>query len=138
MPYATYEIKGVVMDKETARPIRNIRLVRPVYPEHPEGGGDTIYTNAEGKYTFDFGDFPDNEKTFKLNIDDIDGDQNGGFFGQEVIDVTITNADKTENGSGWYWGKFVKTKNIELSRYEGAIPMYGVMPTSFKSERSGK
>jgi putative lipoprotein (rSAM/lipoprotein system) len=128
MPYATYEIKGVVTDKKTDKPIPNIRIVKPVYEEF----GDTLYTDANGKYVFNFSDFPENEKTFKLKAEDIDGFQNGGLFISEEIDVVITKADKVESGQGWYSGKFVKTKDIELNRYEGPIPMYGVMPSTFK------
>ena len=130
MPQAEYVIKGVVTDKDTSNPIQNIRVIRQVY----ENLGDTLYTDSEGKYVFEFGDFPPwQETTFPLKIEDIDGEENGGLFGTQEIDVTITEADRVEEGNGhWHDGKFVKTQDIKLKRMDIAYPEYGVFPAEFK------
>ena len=122
-PYGDYELNGVVTDKETSMPIPNIRIVH-------ERRRDTVYTDAEGKYGFVYnGDLFDN-KTFHLKIADIDGEENGGYFGEREMDVTFTKEDQVKPGKDWYEGKFVKTQNIEL--YQTAIPEYGVIPSVFK------
>jgi len=127
MPHADFEIKGVVMDKVNSQPIQNIRVVRQVY----ENFGDTLYTDLEGKYAFEFSDYPILENPFHLKIEDIDGEENGGYFGSEEIDVKITQADQVKKGDGhWYDGKFVKTQNVELER-EYVVPMYGPPSVTF-------
>jgi len=132
MPHADYVIKGTVTDKETSNPIQNIRVIRQ-HPEYLEYG-DTLYTDSEGKYAFEFGNFPPwSESTFHLKIEDIDGKENGGYFGSKEIDVAITEADRVKKGDGrWYSGKFAKTQNIELNRIDTECPMYGVLQADFK------
>ena len=67
MPHADYVIKGVVTDEETSNPIQNIRVIRQIYQEY----GDTLYTDSEGKYAFEFYDFPPSpESTFHLKIEE--------------------------------------------------------------------
>jgi len=128
-PHADYELKGVVTDIETSNPIPNIRVIRKIYQEY----GDTVYTDVEGKYAFYEGDYLENN-TFRLKIEDIDGEENGGDFRTQEIAVKITEADKVEEGKGWYSGKFVKIQNIKLisKDTEMVMPLYGVIPNSFE------
>jgi len=107
-PHAVYELKGVVTDKETSKPIPNIQIVNQMYR------GDTAYTDTEGKYAFAYGGLFDH---FHLIIEDIDGDENGGYFESQEIDIPITQADQVEKGKeNWDWGKYVKTQNIKLEK----------------------
>jgi len=107
-PYADYELKGVVTDKETSKPIKNIRIVHQTYR-------DTTYTDAEGKYAFIYND--NLLEHLDLKIEDIDGEENGGEFEAQEIDVKFTNADRVKKGDGhWYEGKYEKTQNIELEK----------------------
>jgi len=121
-PYGKYEVKGIVTDKETSNPIPNIQVIKNY---------DTIHTNAEGKYSF-YEDYSyEYETTFHLKVEDIDGEENGGYFAPQEMDLTFTKEDQVEKGDGhWYKGKFVKTQNIELERMEA--PEYGVRQTVFK------
>ena len=124
MPHADYELKGVITDKETSNPIPNIRVIRGGY-------GDTLYTDTEGKFAFDYG----HNNTFYLKVEDIDDDENGGFFRTQEISGDFTGAEQVQKGDGrWYNGKFTKTQNIELEKIEIRYPFleYGVLPTSFK------
>ena len=115
VPHGEYALKGVVTDKKTSNPIPNIQVVRQRTSEY----GDTIYTDANGKYAFVFGDFPYEENVYHLKIEDIDGEENGGDFKPQEIDVKITQDDQIEKGSGnWDKGKFLKTVNIKLERKE--------------------
>ena len=109
-PYADRTLNGVVTDKETSNPIKNICVINQTY-------SDTIYTNAEGKYAFSY--HGNIVRTFHLKIEDIDGEENGGDFETQEIDVTFTKEDQVEPGDGnLYDGKFVKTQNIELQKKE--------------------
>ena len=106
-PYAEYEIKGVITDKKASKPIQNIQVTRQIYQEY----GDTIYTDANGKYAF----YDINRSDFNIKFEDIDGEENGGEFETKEMDIKFTEADRVEKGDGdWYKGKFAKTVNIEL------------------------
>ena len=132
MPYADFELKGIVTDEATSQPIKNIRVVRPHFPgfEHENMAGDTIYTDKNGKYAFIF----DNLSTMKyqLKFEDIDGEENGGLFQTKEIVGEFTQADQVKKSHGWYEGKFVKKQDVELKRIEMVAPEYGVLATSFQ------
>ena len=131
MPYAKYELKGIVTDKETSNPIQNIQVVRHTYMEY---GGDTLYTDVEGKYAFPN---PSShfymDSDFHLKFEDIDGEENGGDFKSKEIKGRFTEADRVEKGEGkWYQGKFVRIANIELEKKNVFDTLYGVKSTTFK------
>jgi len=90
------ELNGIVTDKETSNPIQNIQIIR--------GDRDTIHTDADGKYVF-----REFLSRYHLKFEDIDGEENGGEFETQEIDVKFTQDDKVE-------GKFAKTINIELEK----------------------
>ena len=120
VPYGIYEFHGIVTDKETSNPIQNIQVVRY---------RDTIYTNSEGKFTC----FDGMNSEFRLKIEDIDGEENGGDFESQEIDVRFTQADQVEKGDGkWNKGKFVKTQNIELEKRKTVDTLYGMPSAPFK------
>ena len=113
-PAADYEIKCIVTDKTTAKPIKNIQIVHQMYR-------DTTYTDAEGKYVFIYN--RDLIDQLHLVVEDIDGEANGGEFITQEIDIDITQADRVKKGRGaWDWGKYVKTQNIELEKKDVVIP----------------
>jgi putative lipoprotein (rSAM/lipoprotein system) len=92
MPANEYEIKGVVTDI-SREPIKNIRIVK-------QGGfsesGDTLYTNPQGKYTFNFWGW----HGVHLKVEDIDGEENGGEFLPREFDVQFSDADIVKKGRG--------------------------------------
>ena len=127
IPHAMYELKGVISDKETSNPIQNIQIIRQICSEY----GDTIYTNTEGKYVFD-SVFSENS-TFHLKIEDIDGEENGGEFETQEIEVKFTQADQVEKSEEYlYKGKFAKIQNIELEQKHVFDTLYGIRPAPFK------
>ena len=92
MPVDEYEITGTVTDVLRV-PINNIRIVK-------QGGfsesGDTLYTNAQGKYTFNFR----KSRGVHLKVEDIDGEANGGEFLPREFDVRFSDADLVKKGRG--------------------------------------
>jgi putative lipoprotein (rSAM/lipoprotein system) len=114
-PVAEYgEIKGIVTDKETSKPIQNIQIVR-------QGYRDTTYTDADGKYAFDGRMHP-----YLIKFEDIDGEENGGDFKSKEIQIKFTDADRV----GKYG--FLKIVNIQLEKKEAINPKYGVKQATFK------
>jgi putative lipoprotein (rSAM/lipoprotein system) len=104
-PHGDYELKGMVIDKETSNPIPNIQIVGEYL--------GIIYSDTDGKYVL----YNDMFRNFLLTVKDIDGEDNGGYFKPTEIDVKFTKSDQVEKGDGhWYDGKFVKTQNIELEK----------------------
>ena len=113
MPETEYEIKGVVTDKTNNKPIEGIRIINEKRYDNNE---DTLYTNAEGKFDFDFYDFL-YETPVHLKIEDVDGEENGGYFGTQEINVNFTDADLVRKAKGNKRGeKFVKRINVKLTK----------------------
>jgi len=113
-PTADFEIKGTVTDSITSNALPNIRVIRKNadYPQY----GDTIYTDANGKYSFSFQDFPINEPTFPIKVEDIDGSLNSGDYVSKEVNVVINSSDWVKKGDGhWYYGKASKTQDFKLT-----------------------
>jgi putative lipoprotein (rSAM/lipoprotein system) len=100
------EIKGTITDKTTAKPIQGIRVIRETFLHN-----DTVYTNSEGRYAFEFADGN------YLKIEDIDGDANGGDFESQEVYVRFTESDLVKrSNSNKKPDRYVKVQNIELEK----------------------
>jgi len=112
--HVDYEIKGKVTNKANAKPIANIRIIRQVN----EKRGDTIYTNAEGKYLYRYlGYVPfEPDAVFYFKIEDIDGEENGGDFKTKEIEVKVTQSDQAERCENLGAERYEKAQNIKLER----------------------
>ena len=106
-----YVVGGMVADKTNNTPINNIRIIR-------EGNdffdlGDTLYTDSQGKFKFLFNSF---DFDVHLKVEDIDDEENGGYFESKEIDIKITTADRVKKCGECenVPEKYVKTQNIEL------------------------
>jgi len=102
-PAAVYEIEGVVTDKETSKPIQNIK----VKSKH----GMTIYTDTEGKYVVQDISWGKGAFDSQVQFEDIDGEENDGDFKTQKIDIKFTKADRVKRGKPEI---YVKTQNIQL------------------------
>ena len=133
MPVDEYEIKGTITDS-SKKPIKNIRIVREKMDY--ERGGDTLYTNPEGKNSIKlYEEYHINSGVpIRLKIDDIDGEANGGEFVSTEIDVKFTGADLVKKARGNKRGnQYVKTQDINLFRIgEGPWIMYGMPVAPFE------
>ena len=116
-PYGfDYEIKGIVADEINAQPIQNIRVIKGSlllgYPYK-----DTLYTDFEGKYSFKFlwscPSYSNDETVFLLKIEDVDGEENSGYFETKEIEVAFTEVDWIKKEK-----KYVQIQNIELTKKE--------------------
>ncbi|WP_163629018.1 radical SAM-associated putative lipoprotein [Paludibacter sp. 221] len=103
-PYADFKLKGTVVNKDTKKPIQNIRVV---------SHRDTVYTNKSGKYELNH---KEEGRTLYVKFEDIDGEDNDGYYLEKEIECTFTQEDKVEKGSGWYEGKYQKEQHIELEQ----------------------
>ena len=129
MPYADFELEGTITSSVTSQPVQNIRVVRPHFPKEDLEfmPGDTVFTDANGKYAFAFRGFSESE--YRLKLEDTDGEENGGRFSPKEIEGKFTQVDRIREGNDrWYYGLFVKTEDMELEWANADTPENGVLP----------
>jgi putative lipoprotein (rSAM/lipoprotein system) len=114
-PNADYILRGTVTDSLTNNPVSNIRVSLLQDTIH-QIFGDSTLTDADGKYTFLFNEMPYETITFKLLLQDIDGDSNGGSFLSEDVDVNITEDNWHYVNQNWYVGEAIKDTDIKLNK----------------------
>lgn len=123
VPNADYTIKGTVVDKADAKPIKGIRIGFTRYYSEPvvmygvmpqpyrSNAADT--TTVAGSYELSDNFIP--VEDINIYVQDIDGTENG-LYKDTVINVDMKNATKSGKATNWYEGKFTKVQNIELNR----------------------
>ena len=115
-PHADYVVKGTVTD-EAGNPIQGIKVTVPngsTSAHHSEPYQSTL-SNADGSFKLD--EFSSMSGDF-MYIEDIDGEENGGEFMNDTINVNQLPMTQVEKGSGWYTGKYHVTANIKLKKKE--------------------
>jgi len=118
---AVHIVKGDVKNNADGKPIPNIRIIAE--------NSDTLYTDSQGKYIFKFDVFT---ADFCLLIDDIDGEENGGHFKSQVVDVALFPNEEDVIKKGACEGYFVKTEKIKLKKADEFELMYGVKSAPFE------
>lgn len=112
-PHANYEIKGKVVDRQD-NPIPSIQIaVSDSVSEGQLPENNMIYTDTEGNFLWENGEFPG--ATFKIIATDIDYDKNGGQFTADTSFVSFKNATY-ENGSKWYKGEAKQEVTIVMDK----------------------
>ena len=112
-PTVDYQVKGFVTDL-LGTPIQGIK-VRAPYSYIDGSEGQNVLTDENGRFELDefhsmlYG---------KLYVEDIDGEDNGGEFQSDTIDIWDLPKKEVEKGSGWYEGKYEGTANIKLKLKE--------------------
>ena len=110
-PTVDYQVKGFVTDL-LGTPIQGIK-VRAPYSYIDGSEGQNVLTDENGRFELDefhsmlYG---------KLYVEDIDGEDNGGEFQSDTIDIWDLPKKEVEKGSGWYEGKFEVNANIRLEK----------------------
>lgn len=112
---AQYSISGTILDKQTTLPIANIRIVRTGYQLLLP---DTTYSDAQGKFNFQFADFySTTDKPVTITATDIDGNENGGIYKPFSMDVIFASADWDESpNSETTKGKAKKSITIKMMK----------------------
>ena len=111
-PTVDYQVKGFVTDL-LGTPIQGIRVRAPYNFDGSEG--QSVLTDENGRFELD--EFH-SEYNDKLIVEDIDGEDNGGEFQSDTIDIWDLPKKEVEKGSGWYEGKYEVTAKIKLKLKE--------------------
>ena len=117
-PNADYFIEGTVTDEE-GNLINGILVSAESYDDYDDGrhwyNHASKKTNYTGEYSLSFRGYISNHT--KLVIQDVDGEDNGGEFANDTIDIDRESATKTKEGDGgWYGGVYGITQNIQLKK----------------------
>lgn len=104
-PSAKFIVNGNVDAKESNTPIKNIRVIM---------NRDTSFTDGEGHYQVESGEFPNNQ-TFQINFQDIDGAINGEYQNLDTI-VEFVNPQFVNGDGNWYEGETSKDLNVKLDK----------------------
>lgn len=115
-PTVDFQIKGKVTSEE-GDPLKGIQvIVRHAWDNRPEGGADTLYTDAKGE-------FSGKELTVgaiaeqKAYFNDVDGEANGGAFKSDSVALKNMDNKKVGDGNGhWYNGKYELSTTVKLKK----------------------
>lgn len=118
MPHAKYKIIGTVTDPE-GNPIPGIEILAKLWQtnQNPEEGEpmEPGQTNASGKFSLEGTAMPE-AVGVHLELNDIDGEQNGGLFESAKADAQL---EKQGEGDGnWFDGTFGATLDVQLKKAE--------------------
>jgi putative lipoprotein (rSAM/lipoprotein system) len=115
-PYADFNLSGLVIDSISSNPLPGIQVTVKSWK------GTTLLvteTKTNGYYSFVFQDFPDYEKVFSINVEDLDGILNGGEFASEKADIKVIQSeyeiDGENNTNFWYSGVVYKRKDFRMN-----------------------
>lgn len=109
-PSTTYQILGNVTDEEG-------NLISGILVSAEEFA-DRHWYNLASKKT-NHGEYYLNFESYggtKLIIQDVDGEDNGGEFASDTIDIDYKSAVKVKEGEGWNSGTYKITQNIQLKK----------------------
>lgn len=113
-PYAYFEIKGYVVD-EANRPIAHAQIeVTDPTSSYAWLSTDTVYTDAEGRFSWQKGGFP--TLIYQLIVSGPDGDKHAGTYAADTSLVTFRREEMT-GAEGWYDGRGVRDTTIVLKNF---------------------
>ena len=126
-PSVDYKIIGTVTD-EQGKPLKDIQVIvknpngwsyyddntsRESLP--PQVIPDTLYTDKDGKFTSNNVHAISVSK-FTVEIQDIDGEANGGEFLQKQLTKNDFNEKRIKKGKGFYNGEYEYSQTVQLKR----------------------
>ena len=113
-PHADYIIKGRVMD-ESGTPVQGIKTSLRKVDKVRAYGIDSVQTNVSGNYQLKHTGWQN--QYYKVIVEDIDGEANGGEFLSDTLDIDYDKAVKTKDGDGkWYHGIYEITQDVKLKK----------------------
>ena len=126
-PSVDYKVIGTVTN-EQGKPLKDIQVIvknpngwsyyddntsRESLP--PQVIPDTLYTDKDGKFTSNNVHAISVSK-FTVEIQDIDGEANGGEFLQKQLTKNDFNEKRIKKGKGFYKGEYEYSKTVQLKR----------------------
>ena len=126
-PSVDYRVVGTVTD-EQGKPLKDIQVIvknpngwsyyddntsRESLP--PQVIPDTLYTDKDGKFTSNNVHAISVSK-FTVEIQDIDGEANGGEFLQKQLTKNDFNEKRIKKGKGFYNGEYEYSQTVQLKR----------------------
>ena len=126
-PSVDYKVIGTVTD-EQGKPLKDIQVIvknpngwsyyddntsRESLP--PQVIPDTLYTDKDGKFTSNNVHAISVSK-FTVEIQDIDGEANGGEFLQKQLTKNDFNEKRIKKGKGFNKGEYEYSKTVQLKR----------------------
>lgn len=116
-PSARYKVSGKVVSSDAKKsPIKNIRVVMIEdldESKYPYLIGDTVFTDADGKFETTKYTYPMNK--FNIKLQDVDG-ENNGLFEDKVQKVEFQDSDLKGSTGNWNRGQAEKDLGtIEMS-----------------------
>ena len=126
-PSVDYKVIGTVTD-EQGKPLKDIQVIvknpngwsyyddntsRESLP--PQVIPDTLYTDKDGKFTSNNVHAISVSK-FTVEIQDIDGEANGGEFLQKQLTKNDFNEKRIKKGKGFYNGEYEYSQTVQLKR----------------------
>lgn len=113
-PFAHFEIKGQVLDPQK-RPVRGAQIeVKDLDTAYPWLSSDTIYTDEEGKFSWQKGGFP--TLRYQLITSGPDGDRYAGAYTPDTS-VVVFNREEMTGAEGWYDGRGVRDTVVTLKNF---------------------
>lgn len=113
-PHADYIIKGRVMD-ESGTPVQGIKTSLRKVDKVRAYGIDSVQTNVSGNYQLKHTGWQN--QYYKVIVEDIDGEANGGEFLSDTLDIDYDKAVKTKDGDGkWYHGIYEISQDVKLKK----------------------
>ena len=113
-PHADYIIKGRVMD-ESGTPVQGIKTSLRKVDKVRSYGIDSVQTNVSGNYQLKHTGWQN--QYYKVIVEDIDGEANGGEFLSDTLDIDYDKAVKTKDGDGkWYHGIYEISQDVKLKK----------------------
>ena len=119
-PNAEFKIAGEVKSQD-GTPLKGIRVIinpQPSNPDYSRYRSDTLFTDADGKYSKDRlkYDWPDEMKEAEISFEDIDGPENGGEFETVKLSSGEFSVKQIKKGVGnWNEGVYSVTANATMS-----------------------
>ena len=126
-PSVDYKVLGTVTD-EQGKPLKDIQVIvknpngwsyyddntsRESLP--PQVIPDTLYTDKDGKFISNNVHAISVSK-FTVEIQDIDGEANGGEFLQKQLTKNDFNEKRIKKGKGFYQGEYELSKDVQLKQ----------------------
>ena len=103
-PIVDFQVKGAVTS-EDGTPLKGIRVITRTSWDNNAYGADTVYTDAKGEFkSRELASIAIGKQ--KVYLDDVDGEENGGAFKSDSINLRDMEKKQLNQENGWYAGKY--------------------------------